>query len=212
MARGLFITLEGIEGSGKTTQAAILADKLKLLGYDPATTREPGGTRAGKLIRTIFLDAAVALEPAAELLLVLADRAQHVREKLQPALAAGAIVISDRYSDSTVAYQGYGRGFDMRLLEELNRLATAATPPDLTLVLDCPVELGLARTRARQSSGAAPDRFEGEQLEFHQRVREGFLAIARAEPARVRVIDASLPAEGVSAAILSAVTARLERR
>ncbi|HLW69621.1 MAG TPA: dTMP kinase [Candidatus Binataceae bacterium] len=219
MARGLFITLEGVEGSGKTTQAAILADRLRALGYAPATTREPGGTRAGVVIRTIFLDPAVALEPAAELLLVLADRAQHVREKLEPALAAGTIVISDRYSDSTVAYQGYGRGFDRRLLDELNRLASNATAPDLTFVLDCPVELGLARTRARQTGGAAsarqtagikPDRFEGEQLEFHRRVREGFLAIAHAEPARVTVIDATLSADAVSAAILRAVTLRLE--
>jgi dTMP kinase len=209
MTRGLFITLEGVEGSGKTTQAAILADRLRALGYAPATTREPGGTRAGAVIRTIFLDPAVALEPAAELLLILADRAQHVREKLEPALAAGTIVISDRYSDSTVAYQGYGRGFDQRLLGELNRLASNATAPDLTFVLDCAVEIGLARTRARQTDGAAPDRFEGEQLEFHRRVRQGFLAIAQAEPARVTVIDATLPAAAVSATIFNAVTRRL---
>ncbi|MGH7839912.1 MAG: dTMP kinase [Candidatus Binataceae bacterium] len=210
MARGLFITLEGVEGSGKTTQAAILAERLRGLGYQPTTTREPGGTRAGAVIRTIFLDPAVALEPAAELLLVLADRAQHVREKLKPALAAGTIVISDRYSDSTVAYQGYGRGFDLRLLGELNRLASDATAPDLTFVLDCPVEVGLARTRARHAGvSAPPDRFEGEQLEFHRRVREGFLAIAQNDPARVRVIDATLPADAVTAAILDVVTARL---
>jgi dTMP kinase len=205
---GLFLTLEGVEGSGKTTQAAMLADALRNRGYSAIVTREPGGTQVGQAIRGIFLDAAVALEPAAELLLVLADRAQHVREKLKPAIAAGEIVISDRYSDSTIAYQGYGRGFDLNLLRDLNQLASDSLNPDLTLLLDCPAELGLERTRARSQHGAA-DRFEGERLEFHHRVREGFLAVARAEPSRVTLIDASRPAAEVAAAILGAATARL---
>src|SRR5712671_4921973 len=189
MADGLFITLEGVEGSGKTTQAAILGDWLRKDGRRVTVTHEPGGTRAGETIRAIFLDPAVSLDVAAELLLVLADRAQHVREKLKPALAAGQVVISDRYSDSTVAYQGYGRGFDLKLLGELNRLASDGMRPDLTFVLDCPVDIGLARTRARVKGGVRmPDRFEGEQLEFHRRVREGFLTIARTDPARVMVL------------------------
>ncbi|HVA68161.1 MAG TPA: dTMP kinase [Candidatus Binataceae bacterium] len=205
MARGVFITLEGVEGSGKTTQAAILADHLNRNGRRAILTHEPGGTRAGQAIRAIFLDPAVALEVSAELLLVLADRAQHVREKLTPALEAGTIVISDRYSDSTVAYQGYGRGFDMALLRNLNDLASNRLKPNLTIVLDCPVETGLARTRARMGSAVRSDRFEGEQIEFHQRVRDGFLAIAAAEPARVTLVDAAREPEIVTARIFDLV-------
>ncbi len=204
MNRGLFITLEGIEGSGKTTQTAILGDALRAAGHGVTVTHEPGGTRAGEAIRGIFLDPAVSLSVASELLLVLADRAQHVREKLKPALARGKIVISDRYSDSTVAYQGYGRGFDLQLLGELNRLASDGMKPDLTIVLDCPVETGLARTRARARGDVRrPDRFEGEELEFHRKVRAGFLTIAKAEPTRVTVID--------SVRELGAVTADIRR-
>ncbi|HKV53929.1 MAG TPA: dTMP kinase [Candidatus Binataceae bacterium] len=213
MARGVFITLEGVEGSGKTTQAAILAHALRAQGLGVTVTREPGGTRAGELIRAIFLDPAISLQVAAELLLVLADRAQHVREKLRPALAAGEVVISDRYSDSTVAYQGYGRGFDLKLLDDLNRLAGDGVNPDLTIVLDCPAETGLERTRARAKGDArGPDRFEGEQLEFHRRVREGFLAIARSETTRVRVLDSTRELNQVSAEIQHLVAARLEPR
>src|SRR6202521_487372 len=145
MDRGRFITLEGVEGSGKTTQTAIVAGVLRAAGHRVMVTHEPGGTRAGEAIRAIFLDPAVSLNVASELLLVLADRAQHVREKLRPALEAGEIVISDRYSDSTTAYQGYGRGVDLQLVDELNRLASDGIRPALTIVLDCPVEIGLVR-------------------------------------------------------------------
>lgn len=213
MDRGLFITLEGVEGSGKTTQAGTLAETLRARDHRVMVTREPGGTRAGAAIREIFLDAAVSLNVAAELLLVLADRAQHVFEKLKPALEAGEIVISDRYSDSTTAYQGYGRGFDLRLLGELNRLATAAMVPDLTIVLDCSVQTGLARTRQRATASAHHfDRFEGEDIAFHTRVREGFLTIARGEPERVTVIDSERPLAEVSANILARVEELLARR
>src|SRR5690242_7040201 len=144
-----------------------------------------------------------ALPISAELLLVLADRAQHVREKLRPALAAGEVVISDRYSDSTVAYQGYGRGMDLKLIEQLNRVASGGVRPSLTIVLACPVETGLMRARARaRGSLRGYDRFEGEQAEFHRKVREGFLAVARAEPDRVRVIDSAREAALVSTDIL----------
>jgi dTMP kinase len=212
MAHGWFITLEGIEGSGKTTQAAILADALRAAGRRVTVTHEPGGTRAGEAIRAIFLDPAVSLHPAAELLLVLADRAEHVREKLRPAIAAGEIVISDRYSDSTVAYQGYGRGSDLKLLRDLNRLASDDLRPDLTLVLDLPVETGLLRTRERTEKTARKlDRFEGEGTEFHQKVRDGFLAIAKAEPDRVRVIDSARTLEAVGADILRAVNERIAK-
>lgn len=213
MAAGLLITLEGVEGSGKTTQAAILGEGLRKDGRRVTLTHEPGGTRAGEAIRAIFLDPAVSLDKAAELLLILADRAQHVREKLRPALAGGEVVISDRYSDSTTAYQGYGRGFDLKLLGELNRLASDSVAPDLTIVLDLPVETGLARTRARASeTGRGSDRFERERADFHRRVRQGFLAIAKAEPARVVVIDADRPVAAVSVDVRRAVDGLLARR
>jgi dTMP kinase len=210
MTRGWFITLEGVEGSGKTTQAAILADALRACGNQVIVSREPGGTRAGELIRAIFLDGNISLEPSAELLLVLADRAQHVREKLRPALEAGQIVISDRYSDSTIAYQGYGRGLHLKLVRELNRFASGGITPDLTIVLDCPPETGLARTKVRADSAARPrDRFEGEQLEFHRRVRDGFRAIARSEPSRAVLLDSARERGEVSADILRLVLERL---
>lgn len=213
MARGLFITLEGVEGSGKTTQAAALADALRKEGRAVTVTHEPGGTRAGEAIRKIFLDPEVSLDVASELLLVLADRAQHVREKLRPIVEAGEIVISDRYSDSTAAYQGYGRGFDLVLLGQLNRLATAGLVPDLTIVLDCAADTGLARTRERVKGQAHRfDRFESERMEFHRRVREGFLAIAKAEPDRVRVIDSEHPLAVVSGEILTAVRELIRTR
>ena len=213
MPTGLFITLEGVEGSGKTTQAAILGDTLRREGRRITVTHEPGGTRAGEAIRSIFLDPAVSLDVAAELLLVLADRAQHVREKLRPAIAAGEIVISDRYSDSTTAYQGYGRGFDLKLLGDLNRLASDSVKPDLTLVLDVQIETGLERTRARvKGATRGPDRFEGQAMDFHSRVRQGFLEIARAEPDRVKVIDATRPLEVVQSEIFNAVSALIKRR
>jgi dTMP kinase len=213
MPTGLFITLEGVEGSGKTTQAGRLGDALRARQRRATVTHEPGGTRAGEAIRSIFLDPAVSLDVAAELLLVLADRAQHVREKLRPAVAAGDIVISDRYSDSTVAYQGYGRGFDLKLLADLNRLAADGMKPDLTIVLDIEVETGLERTRARAKGAVrVPDRFEGQDFEFHRRVRQGFLAIARSEPDRVIVIDAARPVDVVSADILGAVSGLMARR
>lgn len=213
MASGVFITLEGVEGSGKTTQAALLGNALRTDGRRVTITHEPGGTRAGETIRAIFLDPAVSLDVSAELLLVLADRAQHVREKLRPALARGEIVISDRYSDSTTAYQGYGRGFDLKLLGELNRLASDSTSPDLTIVLDLPVETGLERTRARaKGTRRGSDRFEGERAEFHRKVRAGFLAIAAAEPARIIVIDADRAVADVSGDIRRAVDELLSRR
>jgi dTMP kinase len=213
MGTGLFITLEGVEGSGKTTQAAILGERLRKDGRAVTVTHEPGGTRAGETIRAIFLDPAVSLDVAAELLLVLADRAQHVREKLRPALSRGEIVISDRYSDSTTAYQGYGRGFDLKLLGELNRLASDGMTPDLTIVLDLAIETGLDRTRERaKGTGRGSDRFEGEREEFHRKVRDGFLAIAKNDPARMIVIDADRPIAAITADIGRAVDRVIEEK
>ena len=206
MAAGIFITLEGVEGSGKTTQAAILADELRRRGRRVMLTREPGGTRAGEAIRAIFLDPAVSLGVASELLLVLADRAQHVREKLRPALEAGEIVISDRYSDSTTAYQGHGRGFDLKL--SMNSTVSPATvfSPRSRSCSTVRSRSDSVRTRARARSDVrGADRFEGEQVEFHRRVREGFMSIARAEPDRVTVIDSTRELAAVSTDILTAV-------
>jgi dTMP kinase len=209
MSRGRFITLEGIEGSGKTTQAASLAGALRARGNQVMVTREPGGTRAGEFIRAIFLDSSIALELTAELLLVLADRAQHVRETLRPALQADQIVISDRYSDSTTAYQGYGRGLDLNLVSNLNELASDGVAPDLTFVLDCPPEVGLSRTKMRAGSAARlTDRFEAEQLEFHRRVCDGFRAIAHGEPSRVVLLDSTREPSEVGADILRIVLER----
>jgi dTMP kinase len=205
-SKGLFVTLEGVEGSGKTSHAAELTQRLRAQGRAVMLTHEPGDTRAGQAIRAIFLDPAVSLQVGAELLLVLADRAQHVAEKLKPALARGEIVISDRYADSTAAYQGYGRGFDLKLLSELNRLASNDLIPDLTVLLDCSVETGLARTRVRTSAdNRGPDRFEGADLEFHHRVREGFLTLARNEPKRVHLVNSERAREEVFADIIRLV-------
>jgi dTMP kinase len=210
MGRGRLITIEGIEGSGKSTQAALLADALRARGNSVMVTREPGGTRAGELIRAIFLDADLSLEATTELMLVLADRAQHVREKLQAALQAGQVVISDRYFDSTVAYQGYGRGLDLQVIHRLNRFVSNGVIPDLTILLDCPPEIALTRTKARSANAGRPgDRFEREQIEFHRRVRAGFRAIAQGEPSRVALLDSNRELTVVSSDILRLVTERV---
>jgi len=151
---GLFVTLEGPEGSGKTTQINLLEEALTALGYHVVCTREPGGTEVGKQIRALLLDARnAALVPEAEILLYSADRAQHVAEKVRPALDKGAIVISDRYAESTFAYQGYGRGLDMEMLSDITRLATGGLQPDLVIYLDLPVEDGLARKHKEHIKG-----------------------------------------------------------
>lgn len=187
-----FITFEGSEGCGKTTQSQRLAEHLRASGYPVLTTREPGGCVISDAIRSILLDAAnTALTQRSELLLYAAARAQHVDEIIRPALTAGTIVICDRYIDATVAYQGHGRGLDLDLIGDLNRLATNSVVPDLTLLLDFPVEAGLQRARARnaQAAGDNEDRFERESLAFHHRVRQGYLALA-AQHKRFQIIDA----------------------
>jgi len=198
-----FITFEGGDGTGKTTQLKALESHLRGKGRSCVSTREPGGTSLGKLIRQVLLE--VGKQPIAsptELFLYLADRAQHVQEVILPAIDGGKVVLCDRYTDSTLAYQGYGRGIDLDLLRQLNEFANRGVKPDLTLLLDCPVELGLSRTAQRQSNtGLArgrEDRFEREKVEFHEKVRAGFLAMARAEPERFRLIDASRSVEQVS--------------
>ena len=196
--RGAFITFEGTDGSGKTTQVRACAAHLAARGLPCVVTREPGGTDAGLAIRSLVLEPrSPALAPESELLLYAADRAQHVRETIEPALADGSVVLCDRYADATVAYQGYGRRLDLDLIAELNRIATCGLMPDLTLLFDLPVDVSLARLATR--SGEAPTRFDLEAREFHERVRSGYLAIAEAEPARVYVVDATGTVEEISA-------------
>jgi dTMP kinase len=204
--RGLFITVEGIEGCGKSTQISFLKEALESRGYDVVVTREPGGTPIAESIRGILLDPAnSALSSMAEAFLYAAARAQHVDEKIRPALNAGKIVVSDRFADSTTAYQGAGRALPMETIQSLHALATRGAWPDLTIVLDLPVEVGLKRA----GHGNELDRIELEPLAFHQRVREGFLEIARNEPTRVHVVDGAQSVEAVAAAIRELVERRL---
>ena len=180
----MFVTFEGIEGSGKSTLLAGLAERLSAAGHDVFTTREPGGTPLGDAVRAIFLDVTVAIGPLTEAMLVNAARAQHVTDAIRPALDAGKIVLCDRFVDSTIAYQGYGRGLDLALLQSICDAATSGLEPDLTFLLDIPLDISRSRTRARRLQ---PDRLEAEDDGFHDRVRRGFLEIARKSP-RHRVL------------------------
>jgi dTMP kinase len=191
-----FITFEGGDGTGKTTQISAAENYLREHGRSCIVTREPGGTELGKLIRRVVLEVSDnEIAPSAELFLYLADRAQHVRQVIRPALQGEKIVLCDRFTDSTLAYQGYGRGMDLEWLRGVNDVASERLRPDLTFLFDCPVATGLARTAHRRSQKTldrpAEDRFEREQLEFHERVRTGFLELARAEPERFHILDAA---------------------
>ena len=202
----MFITFEGPEGSGKTSQIKALAEHLRQEGYDVLSTREPGGTPIGDQVRAVLtrLDN-TAMHPLAEILLFLAARAQLVEEVIRPETGAGRVVLCDRYADSTLAYQGYGHGYDRGLLRELLNFATGGLWPDLTLLLDIDPALGLQRKK----SSAEWNRLDALALAFHQRVRRGFLELAQAEPARWTVIDASQPLAAVQAEIRAAVCTRL---
>jgi dTMP kinase len=211
---GAFITFEGIDGSGKSTQVRMLSSVLRLRGMDVVQTREPGGTPLGARLREALLDAQEQVDPLAELLLYAADRAQHVRALLLPALAAGRVVLSDRYADATVAYQGAGRGFEPSLVTEVVALATGGLKPDLTLLFDLSVAESGERSRLRTTTdeGKASDRLELETEKFHTRVRDAYLQLAKAEPERVRVLDASLSVEEIHAHVLDIVIPFLESR
>src|SRR5262245_19716350 len=185
MERGKLITFEGIDGSGKSTQLRLLEKYLAGRGSAYLSTREPGGTALGQIIRSALLTEE-NVEPLAELLLYADDRAQHVRQVIIPALASGKLVLSDRFSDATIAYQGAARGFDRELVERLNELATAGLKPDLTLLFDLDVEIALAR----KYESVEPDRLESEPLEFHQRVRAAYLELVAREPDRLKIIPA----------------------
>jgi dTMP kinase len=202
-----FITFEGIEGCGKSTQAPRVRDHLARGGHEVVLTREPGGTRMTQPIRSLLSDRENTFDPLAELLLFLADRAEHVASVVAPALAGGRVVLCDRYCDSTLAYQGYGRGHELSWLEELNARASRDVVPDLTLWIDCPVEVGLARAERR--AGGPGDRFEIEPLEFHSRIRTGFAALAKRFPERIVRIDGDRAADDVTADCIRAVDERL---
>ncbi len=189
-----FISFEGIEGSGKSTQAKLLADYLKAKGANVLTTEEPGGTRIGLKIRDLLLNPENNMDPLTELLLYNSSRAQHVREVIYPALMQNNIVITDRFFDSTLAYQGYARGIDLSIIKTLDEIVAPDLKPFVTFLLDIDVEEGLRRNRIAQKE----DRFELETIEFHKRVQDGYLQIAGDEPDRIKVIDASNSPEEVN--------------
>ena len=208
---GWFITFEGPEGAGKSTQIWLLRDELEARGHECVLTREPGGTPLAERLRAVVKnhEGPEKLHPTTELLLIEAARSQHVREVIRPALAAGKVVLCDRFFASTTAYQGGARGMESQVIDSLNELAAAECIPDLTILLDLPPEVGFARAREREETRGEHDRFEEEKLDFHRRVRAGFLKIAEAEPERVRVVNADAPAEQIHRRILEIVDAAL---
>ena len=214
--RGTFITFEGGEGSGKSTVAGRAATRLREQGHDVLLTREPEGTELGRHMWAFFRDLAAAgknMTAEAELFLFAAARAEHVRAVIAPALESGRVVLCDRFADSTTAYQGYGRGVGLTTIEAANLAACDGLAPDLTLLLDVPVTEGLRRARALETeAGKKPDSIGSESLAFHDRVREGFLAIARAHAERVTVVDASSSLDRVEAAATAAIERLLADR
>lgn len=208
-----FITLEGIEGSGKSTQLKNLSKELANLGFSVLETREPGGTRVGEEIRSLILGTDFQeMMPLTELFLIAASRAQHVQELIKPALEMGKVVLCDRFCDATLAYQGYGRGLNLKLIRAVNQMASCGLVPSLTILLDCPVELGLNRSRGRlmkEGKSKSEGRFESMDWAFHQKVREAYLRMAYQEPERFRIVDASRELELVSSDVLSCVREHL---
>ena len=212
--RGIFITLEGIDGSGKSTQYRLLVKHLRESGERVVATREPGGTSLGEQIRAILLASATeGMAALTELTLMYAARAQHLEEIVRPALARGEIVVSDRFNDASLAYQGYGRRLGTTVVQALDRAICGATRPDLTIVLDLPARLALLRAQEREAKRRSRrGRFEAESLKFHERVRKGYLEIARRDPRRVQVIRAGRPVDEIQAEIQKQVEACLKRR
>lgn len=199
--RGKFITFEGIDGSGKSTQLRLLAGDLRVQGFNVLTTLQPGGTPLGRRLREAFLETEENVHPMAELLLFAADRAQHVNFLIKPALSEGRIVISDRYADATAAYQGAGRGFDEKVINQVIKLATDGLKPDLTLFFDVPIEKAILRTNSRTDDETIKNRMDQETTDFYERVRKAYLNIAEKEPRRFCVIDAGGSIEDVHAKV-----------
>ena len=207
--KGPFITLEGIDGNGKTTQAELLAQHLRSLRYDVLHTREPGGTETARSIAPIILDRAHrALSPIAELFLYMADRAQHVEEVIRPHLTRGGIVLCERFSDSTLAYQGYGRGLDLEIISQLNRIATGGLRPEITILIDLPVEEAIRR---KERAAGMLDRLELEGPEFHAKVRAGYLKLAARYPDRFAVLDGSQDMKTLFQEIVAAIVPKLTK-
>jgi len=205
----MFITLEGPDGSGKSSQIPALAEWLRELGYDVFTTREPGGTQIGDQIRQVLHDLDnTTMHPRTEILLFLAARAQHVEEVMRPKLKNNTIVICDRYADSTLAYQGYGHGVDLEMLRKLLDFSTGGLYPDLTILLDLDVEKGLDR---RKQSGGEWNRLDAYTVAFHKRVREGYLTLVANEPQRWRIVDAAQSKEEVQQSLRQTILAELDR-
>ena len=187
--KGIFITFEGIEGCGKSTQSKLFCEHLRSLGFSVLHTREPGGNEVSEKIRTLLLDPANNITPIAELLLYEASRAQLIKEVIEPALKKGFVVVCDRFSDATLAYQGYARGLGVELVKTLNKIATQGITPNLTIYLDIAVSTGIARARGLGKGGhKAGDRIERESLAFHKKVRNGYLSVAKTYPGRVKII------------------------
>ena len=206
--RGVLITFEGVEGSGKSTQAERLAGRLGALDVPCLVSREPGGTEIGEGVRSILLDPKHhEMHGLTELFLYLASRNQHVREKILPALAAGKVVILDRFADSSAAYQGAGRELGQKLVARLNKLATAALKPHLTVLVDVPVRVGQGRKVSDNL-----DRLERERVEFHERVRDGYLQVARRAPGRFKVVNGMLPADELEGLVFGYVEELLKRK
>lgn len=206
----MFIIFEGMEGAGKTSAMNLLAEELSGRGLDVITTREPGGCGLGRALRPILLDARGErnLSMRAELFLFLADRAQHVREVIRPALEAGQVVLCDRFTDSTLVYQGVGRGFDVDTLRHVNRFATSGLEPDLTILLDVPVAVGLSRAaqrNRREGTMVSEGRFDNESVDFHSRIRQGYLDLREENPERYALVDAQAPQDEVLLQCLGAV-------
>lgn len=199
MDKGLFITFEGADGCGKTTQIKLLDEYLRAKGYQTLLTREPGSKGLGEKLREILLNYDGEVSPVAESFLFLADRAQHIDCIIKPALEKGTIVLCDRHTDSTLAYQGYGRGLNLEEIRKLNKIATSGLTPDLTIVLDVDIETSQARV------GAEKDRMESAGIEFFQRVRNGFLEIAKQEPERVKVINSADSIENIHKKVVELV-------
>ncbi len=212
--RGLFITLEGIDGTGKSTQHRLLVQYLRKLGHRVRVTREPGGTRVGERIRGILLDSATKrLAPLAELALIYAARAQHLEEVVRPALHRGETVVSDRYNDASLAYQGYGRKLGVETVRAFDQVVCGDTQPDLTLVLDLDPSVALARAKGREARrNSRRGRFEAQGPQFHARVRAGYLTIAQQEPHRVKMVRADRTVAEVQVEIRRLVDEFLERK
>lgn len=210
MAEARFITFEGGEGSGKSTQARLLAERLRAVGRDVLVTREPGGSPFAERLRAVILDPATPTHsPLSEALLFYAARADHLERTIRPALAGGRWVICDRFSDSSRVYQGVAGALPMAVLDQLEQMVVAPTRPDLTFVVDVPVEVGLARADARRASGTGRDAYEGRTRDFHEKLRAGFIAIARAEPARCVMLDGTQAPDTLAAEVWGIVETRL---